>query len=153
MKQSPTSLAGRERTPARTDRLWKMAASVAPPAAVDDLTFARASGANVLLIGHNPQVSDAAQYVAGTAASPLTIWLADGLRLPGPAAKSLVVLARDVDGLFPDEQLQLLQWLKMANGETRVVSTASPALWPMVRDGAFNAQLYYQLNTLCIELP
>lgn len=131
-----------------------MAASLAGYAGGDDLSLARASGANVLLIGQDPQVSDAAEYVAGAAAStPLAIRLADGLRLPRTAPKDLVVIAFDVDGLFPAEQLQLLQWLRTAGGETRIVSTASPALWPMVREGAFSGELYYQLNTVCVQLP
>ena len=153
MKQSPTSLAGRERAePTRPDLWWKMLTSWPERASDDELRLARASGANVLLIGHDPEVSDAAAFLAGSAPAPaLSIWTGDGLRLPRQAPHGVVV-ARDVDGLLPEEQLKLLRWLDQASEETRIISTASPSLWPMVRGGAFDHDLYYRLNTVCIPL-
>jgi sigma-54-interacting transcriptional regulator len=155
VKQPPmTYLAGPERAAtARADLLWKTAAAVPVRAAADDLQLARASGANVLLIGHDPQVSDAAAFVAGSAASAaVTMCAADGLRLPRQATQDVVVIAHDVDGLRPTDQQELLQWLTLATGEMRVISTASPSLWPMVRDGVFSSELYYRLNTVCVHL-
>lgn len=154
MKQSPTFFAGRERPhAARTDLLWKMVASLPARVAGNDLRRARTIGPNVLLVGHDPQVADAATYLAGSAASaPLTMWSAtDGLRLPREVTRDVVV-ARDVEALRPNEQQELLHWLTLASGEMRVISTASPALWPMVRDGAFSPELYYRLNTVCIRM-
>lgn len=140
MKQPPLYFAGPER--ADTAR-----------AAADDLRLARASGANVLLIGHDPQISDAAAFIAGSAAaSAVTMCAADGLHLPHETMPERVVIARDVDGLRPTDQQELLQWLTLATGEMRVISTASPSLWPMVREGAFSSALYYRLNTVCVHL-
>ncbi|MGH9410380.1 MAG: hypothetical protein ACRD1V_13105 [Vicinamibacterales bacterium] len=154
MKQSPTFFAARERVySARLDLMWN-AVTISPArTAADDLRLARASGANVLLIGRDPEVSDAAADLAGSAASAgVTMWTADGPRGPSRAAHDAVVIARAVEGLRPNEQQNLLHWLTAAGGETRVISTASPSLWPMVVEGAFSAELYYRLNTVCIRL-
>lgn len=155
MKQSPTTFfACSERADtARADLQWKTSASVRARNASDDLRLARASGANVLLIGHDPHVSEAATYVAGSAASAaVTMSGAGGLRLPYATTPRILVMARDIEGLRPSEQQQLLQWLALAGGETRVISTASPLLWSMVRAGAFSSDLYYRLNTVCVHL-
>jgi DNA-binding NtrC family response regulator len=53
---------------------------------------------------------------------------------------------------MPVEQQELLRWLRLGGDKTRVISTASAALWPMVRDGAFSPELYYRLNTVCIRV-
>lgn len=141
------------RQPASNDLLWKMVAAVPAPAADEDLRLARASRANVLLIGDDPQVSDAAAYLAGSAGSgTVTMWTTVRLRLPRPATPEIVVIARRIDRLDPSEQQELLQWLTMASRATRVISTASASLWPMVCEGAFNPELYYRLNTVCIRV-
>lgn len=132
---------------------WNMVASLPPRAADEDLRVARSNRANVLLVGHDPHVSDAAAYLAGSATSAtVTMWTADGPRFPPHVTPEIVVIARHVEQLGSKEQLELLYWLTMASEETRVISTASPALWPMVCEGAFNPQLYYRLNTVCIRL-
>jgi len=154
VKQSPTFFAGADRAQAaRTNLLWKTEPASPERGAADDLRLARESGANVLLIGHDPDVTAAAAYVAGSAASAaVAMRTAAGLRLPREASQDGVVIARDVEGLQPDEQQELLHWLTLASGETRLISTASPSLWPMVRDGAFSPELYYRLNTVCVHL-
>lgn len=154
MKQSPTFVAGRDRElPPRTDLFLNRIPSSPLPATDDDLRLARASGANVLLIGHDPQVSDAAAYVAGSpVGSAATTWTAGGLRRPRQASQDDVVLAQGLDRFGPDTQHDLLHWLTVVGLETRIISTASPALWTMVREGAFSPELYYRLNTVCLRL-
>ncbi len=149
VKQPPTYFADPER--ADTARADLLRTNACP--AADDLRLARASGANVLLIGHDPDVSDAAAYIAGSAAAAaVTMCAAEGLHLPRETMPDAVVIARDVEGLRPHDQQELLQWLTLATGEMRVISTASPSLWRMVRDGAFSSELYYRLNTVCVHL-
>ena len=154
MKQPVTFFAEDEgRQPAGNDLRWKMVAAVPAPAADEDLRLARASRANVLLLGDDPQVSDAAAYLAGSAASAtVTMWTTARLRLPPPAPPDIVVIVRHVEWLGTNEQQELLQWLTLATRPTRVISTASLSLWPMVCEGAFNPELYYRLNTVCIRV-
>jgi hypothetical protein len=151
VKQSSTFFAGRGSHASPTDRFWKMEASLPVRNADDDWHLARASEANVLLIGRDPEVSDAAVYLASAVSPTVTMWTANVQPIPRQATK-VVVLARNVDGLGPKEQQELLRWVDLAAGQTRLISTASPSLWPMVRDGAFNSELYYRLNTVCVRL-
>ena len=154
MRQSPTFVAGREREyPPRTDLFLNRVQSSPPTATDDDLRLARASGANVLLIGHDPQVSDAAAYVADSpVGAAATTWTPDGLCRPRRASQDDIVLARCLDRFGPDTQHELRHWLTVVGFETRVISTASPSLWTMVREGAFSPELYYRLNTVCLRL-
>jgi transcriptional regulator of acetoin/glycerol metabolism len=52
-----------------------------------------------------------------------------------------------------EEQRRLLEWLQETAGRTRVVSTTSAPLLPLVEDGVFLDTLYYRLNTVYVELP
>lgn len=148
MKQ-PTCSAGAPTAP--TDRLSKAKRPSPLQRGNDDLSLARECEVNVLLIGDDPELSNAAASLAGSAA-PATVALWAANVLPLPPQTDLVVVARGVDKLRPAEQHQMLQWLNVAGRHTRVISTASPALWPMVRDGAFCPELYYRLNTVCVRL-
>jgi hypothetical protein len=59
---------------------------------------------------------------------------------------------RDVHGLTPADQLELLDWLELAEGRTQVVSTSSTPLLPRVHSGEFIDTLYYRLNTVCVDV-
>lgn len=151
MKQSSTFCTGRGSHASRAEGLWKMDASLPLRNTGDDWQLARASEANVLLIGRDPELGDAAVYLASAASPAVTMWTTTVQPMPRQAA-NVVVVARNVDGLGSKEQQELLRWLDLAAGQTRVISTASPSLWPMVRDGAFSLELYYRLNTVCVRL-
>jgi hypothetical protein len=62
------------------------------------------------------------------------------------------VLLHDVDRLTNDEQRHLLEWLERPARRARVVSTTSTRLLPHVRAGAFLETLYYNLNTICVDV-
>lgn len=68
-----------------------------------------------------------------------------------PAEGSLILL--EVARLAPDQQAQLLQWLNEDGGrfDVQLASTSSEPLFPLVEAGAFDATLYYRLNTIRIE--
>jgi sigma-54-interacting transcriptional regulator len=130
---------------------WKVADTGQAPHVDDDLSLARTCGGNVLLIGDDPDVSNAAASLAGSAGSAtVTLWAANVHRL-APQAQHFVVIARGVDEFGAAEQRQMLHWLDVEGRHARVISTASPALWPKVRDGAFCPELYYRLNTVCVR--
>ena len=57
-----------------------------------------------------------------------------------------------VDTLTTDEQASLNQWLAARTGRTRVISTSSVSLLPLVQSGAFSDDLYYRLNTIWVDL-
>ena len=46
----------------------------------------------------------------------------------------------------------LLDWLEAAAGRMQVVSTTPATLLPHVQAGAFIEQLYYRLNTVCVDM-
>jgi transcriptional regulator of aromatic amino acid metabolism len=68
-----------------------------------------------------------------------------------PAEGSVILL--DVASLVPDQQAELLRWLNEGAGryDVQLASTSSEPLFPLVEAGAFDATLYYRLNTIRIE--
>jgi transcriptional regulator of acetoin/glycerol metabolism len=62
----------------------------------------------------------------------------------------MIILA--IDTLTLAEQLALQDWLVLRHGRTRVVSTTSASLMPLVESGAFSDALYYRLNVVSIDL-
>ncbi len=133
-------------TPRRTDP------AEVPPSVEADLTVARVSGANVLLVGPEPRVSN----LVGTLVPDLYA----GAPFPArerrpvfvPASSRASVVIRDVDALTFDEQSRLLERLGAAKTRMQVVSTSSTPLLPLVEAGAFNPSLYYRLNMIYIDL-
>jgi hypothetical protein len=69
---------------------------------------------------------------------------------PTPCTGTMVL--RDIDTLVLDDQRTLLEWLERVAGRTRVISTASAPVLPLVEAGAFVQRLYYRLNTIYIDL-
>ena len=67
------------------------------------------------------------------------------------AAATLIVT--DVHLLDTHRQRALSEWLAdAANASTQVLSLAPVPVFPLVREGRFDASLYYRLNTICIRL-
>ena len=109
-----------------------------------------ASQANTLMIGA-PQPITRALTVAWTSLRRPVVWCeAAQLRLPtGPVGTFIIWRA---DELTPDDQLQLCRW--MEQGESpRVLARSSRALYPLVEQGVFAADLYYRLNTVLLTAP
>ena len=72
----------------------------------------------------------------------------DGISVMQPAEGSLLLL--EVASLLPSQQEQLLRWLDACTGRftVQLASTSSVPLFPFVEAGAFDASLYYRLNTV-----
>jgi hypothetical protein len=60
----------------------------------------------------------------------------------------------DVGSMAPVQQARLLRWLEECPDgvNVQVASTSSEPLYPLVEAGAFDASLYYRLNTVRIDL-
>jgi hypothetical protein len=118
-----------------------------------DLDFARATRANLLLVGTEPAVSNLVCSLWSTFDEPLMIRRSgDRLHLPSGSEPVGTMIIHGVETLTEYEQRALQDWLLLRTGRTRVVSTASASLLPRVEDGAFNDSLYYRLNVVCIDL-
>ena len=118
-----------------------------------DVNLARISKANLLVVGTERLVLSLVSSVADDVKSDVMIWCRDGLLpLPPPSSQSGIVVLRDVEALKPQEQLGLLNWVDSARQRRQVISTASAPLLPLVEAGAFDAALYYRLNTVYIDL-
>lgn len=118
-----------------------------------DLNRARATNANLLLVGPEHLVVNLVSFLVPNLKPGDTIRCQDGqLPLPPASAPAGTVVIRDVDALTPEQQRRLLDWLDSAPSGTQVVSTASAPLLPLVETGAFNDTLYYRLNTVYIDV-
>ncbi len=63
------------------------------------------------------------------------------------------LLLTDVEMLDEAGQLRLLRWMnEPRNADTQVITLSSDPLFPKVCAQRFNADLYYRLNTILIEL-
>lgn len=98
------------------------------------------SGANVLIVADEPDT----RIVLRALEAALGDVSEDGL--------SGTMVLRNVDSLPADEQRRLLSLLASAATPRRVISTASAPLFPMVCGGRFDADLYYRLNVVYIDL-
>ena len=120
--------------------------------AASDLNVARATRANVLVVGPEPLVKNVLKLVAPGTRRDGPVQSREGrLRLPSPWRPSTVVV-EDVDALTMAEQRELLEWLDAPTTGTQVISTASMPLLSRVEAQTFNETLYYRLNTIYIDL-
>jgi hypothetical protein len=120
---------------------------------VDDRELARRARANVMILGSERVAGDLVVSLWRNFDGPIVI-RRDGERLrltPSSEPVGTMVL-HGVDSLTGQEQSALNHWLDSSQGRTRVVSTAPPSMLPMVESGQFSEQLYFRLNTLCIDL-
>jgi len=63
------------------------------------------------------------------------------------------LLLEEISGLSGDLQEALASRIDTAEAKSRIIATSSVPLWPLVRDGAFSAALYYRLQPGRIVLP
>jgi hypothetical protein len=118
-----------------------------------DVDCARACRANLLLVGAEPAVANLLLSLWSTFGEPLMIRRGgDRLRLPSGSEPVATMIIQAVHTLTDYEQRALQDWLLLRDGRTRVVSTASASLLPMVEAGAFSDSLYYRLNVFYIDL-
>jgi len=70
-----------------------------------------------------------------------------------PDAGVRTVILHHVESLSPEDQQQLLVWLKTNFGSVQVVATAARPLLELVESAKFDPALYYTLNVVYIKLP
>jgi sigma-54-interacting transcriptional regulator len=118
-----------------------------------DVDLARATRANVLVVGADQAVSNAlAVIVADVEHATVLDRSSEPLRLPSPIRCAPTVVIRGIDRLTRDEQRELVDWLMVAKGRSRVVATTSRSLFSMLDAQEFSATLYYRLNTVYVDL-
>jgi hypothetical protein len=106
--------------------------------------------ANVLVIG-----PDDALGAFLTAARPALREPSSSLVSGAPVSPERVrtLILTDVHTMDADGQRALLAWLNdPPNADTQVVSLASVPLFSLVQAGTFDRELYYRLNTICLEI-
>ena len=107
---------------------------------------------NLLLIGMDAGVWNVLETLLLNLDRPVTTWCpGDTLTLPSSSRTGTLIL-HDVGTMTPEEQRLLLDWLDRAAGRTQVVSTTPTPLMPRVKSGAFLDNLYYRLNTVCVDV-
>lgn len=118
-----------------------------------DLDLARSHKANLLVVGTERLALSLISSLVADVNSDFMIRCRDGLLpLPRTSSQSGIVVLRDVDALKQEEQLRFLDWLHSAGKRIQVVSTASEPILGLVAARAFDASLYYRLNTIYIDL-
>lgn len=117
-----------------------------------DVTLARMLRANVLVVGPEQAVSNALALIIIDVDRALVLdRTAERLRLP-IAHRPPTIIIRNVDALTDDEQIELLDWMRVNHDHSRVISTASRPLFGMLDARTFNSALYYCLNTVYVDL-
>jgi DNA-binding NtrC family response regulator len=72
--------------------------------------------------------------------------------LLGNAAPHVLII-EEVASLSPESQSALSRLIDATDPALRIISTSTPPLWPLVRDGLFSPALYYRLQPARILLP
>jgi hypothetical protein len=115
--------------------------------------FGRLPSANLLFVGTEMTVSNLVCSLWPNFDEPIVVRRRDDrLRLAPSSERVGTMILYGVDTLTDHEQHALQAWLSVRNGRTRVVSTVSESLLPMIEAGAFSDSLYYRLNVVCIDL-
>ena len=118
-----------------------------------DLDLARLTRVNLFVVGADDVVVRLVTSLWRNLATPIVVRHRDEpLRLSPTSRPVGTLVVYDVESLTLDEQRALYHWMGAANGHTRVVSTASQPLLPLVEAGAFNEDLYYRLNVVTLDL-
>jgi hypothetical protein len=74
---------------------------------------------------------------------------AEAGEVPGSRLNPLILLMREVHDLTPRQQRLLMELLEERQGRPpRIIASSSVSLYDRVREGTFDAGLYYRLNTV-----
>ena len=124
------------------------------PASVQrDLSVARVTRANLLLVGTERQVAKLLRFAVPDPSQAAVVRCQNGrLVLPAASFGARTIIIRDVDALTSDDQQKLCEWLDSRRDRAQVVSTASAPLVPLVDGQLFNDALYYRLNVVYVDL-
>lgn len=106
---------------------------------------------NILLVGSDGFVEKIVGAFRPDFHQPIDVWRpVSRLALP-PIAGTGTLILRDVGAMPRHDQRRLCDWLELAAGRTRVVSTTKQPLFPLLAAGSFVEPLYYRLNVLCLQ--
>ena len=106
--------------------------------------------ANLLVTGPSQALDAFIADIRGDLSEPV-VWTSADRSPMLQTASTLVVTA--VDQLDDAGQRALKAWIDAPkNAATQVISLATMPLFPRVRRGQFDADLYYQLNTVYFDL-
>jgi transcriptional regulator of acetoin/glycerol metabolism len=79
-------------------------------------------------------------------------WRRPGSPFEVPSGQVGALILEDVGDLDADEQARLLRWLDGTSPCTRIVSTSADSLFARVGRGRFDAELYYRLNIVLLQI-
>jgi len=118
-----------------------------------DEGLARSTNVNLLIMGADDVVARMVTSLWPDFSAPRVVRRrGEQLRLLPTSRPAGTLLVYDVDTLTHREQDALHRWMNAENNRTRVVSTATQSLLPVLETGAFNDDLYYRLNVLTLDL-
>lgn len=121
-----------------------------PP--ISDLDLVRVTRTNLFVVGDDVLVERLLTSLWLSLAPPIFVrQRGERLQLSPTSPPVGTVVLYDVDTLTRHEQRALHHWMA-GNGRTRVVSTASKSLQPMLQAGVFDEGLYYRLNVMTLDL-
>jgi hypothetical protein len=109
----------------------------------------RVSRPSVLLIGADPDVERAIQFITANELGEIAVWpAAESRALP---SDGITILVRDAASLAAHEQERLNRWLGERSGAVRVIATSSVPLYDLVEQHRFLEPLYYRINVVCLD--
>ncbi len=118
----------------------------------EEWRIVRVAPVNMLLVDPDGLAAMVVDAIWPDLCQPIEVWHpASGQALPRAGCAGTLIV-QDVDTLPRDDQRAMCDWLEMAAGRTRVVSTTRQPLFPLVAAGTFEESLYYRLNILCFEV-
>lgn len=110
----------------------------------------RVSRPSVLLIGADPDVERAIQFITASELDAIAVWPV-GEGQPLPASQAITVLVRHVAALDANQQQRLHRWLSERSGAVPVIATTPVPLYELVEQHLFLEPLYYRLNVVCLS--
>ena len=120
---------------------------------ITDEGLARFTKLNLLIMGADDVVAEFVNSLWPHFVAPCVVRRrSEQLRLLTTSRPAGTILVYDVHTLTRREQDELHRWMTAGNNRTRVVSTTTQSLLPVMETGAFNDDLYYRLNVLTLDL-
>jgi len=120
---------------------------------IGDEGLARFTDLNLLIMGADDVVARVLTTLWPYFSAPRVVrHRGEQLRLLTTSPPAGTILVYDVHTLTRREQDALHRWMNAGNNRTRVVSTTTQSLVPVLETGAFNDDLYYRLNLLTLDL-
>src|SRR5262249_9004302 len=110
----------------------------------------RLTALDVPVIGPVAQTEAAVSAIVVALGKPARFWAPD---VPPPArADGHAIVIRDITTLSPVLQKAWLAWLSTPQRRRpHIIATSSIAVFPLIGQGMFLADLYYRLNTILLD--